>query len=78
MLPNWLFQIIFWTVILAPVWFPVLAVMGFINFIDKLTAKPKAPPYVQTPEDKARALANIAKFEAMRQANAHHQRASSA
>ena len=61
----------YFVVFIGWIW-PILLAMGVFSILGKLLEKPKAPPYVPTPEDTRRALANIAKFEAMREANAHH------
>lgn len=65
-------EIPFYAVLLIEWSFPLVAIMWVVALVGKLTEKPKAPPYVPTPEDTRRALANIAKFEAMRQANAQN------
>ena len=49
MLPNWLFQIIFWGVILFPFIWIAAALTGWAAFVDKATREPKAPPHVDTP-----------------------------
>ena len=75
-MPYWLFEIIFWTVILAPLWYPVLVVMGLISFVDKLTAKPKPPAHVVTPveaaEGKQHDLKMLAELLQMRQNAQNH------
>jgi hypothetical protein len=73
-MPYWMFLIVFWIIILAPVIFSVLAIMGIISFVDKLTAKPKAPPYVPTPEEKAASMARSLEMFAQAEKSrlAHH------
>ena len=79
---------------------PLFAIMGLISFIDKLTAKPKTPAHVDTPEEAAarrkrslemfaqtiksrlenartpkdteRAMADLARLQALRLEDAHH------
>jgi len=69
-------EIPFYLVVFAPWILAAFAAMAFVSFVGKLTAKPKAPPYVPTPEEaeasKARVLAMIAQAEQMRLKNAHH------
>jgi hypothetical protein len=44
-------EIPFYLVLFGPWIFFFLAVMGVLNFLDKLTAKPKPPAHVYTPEE---------------------------
>lgn len=50
-------EIPFYLVVFAPYIFLFVAIMGVVNLLNRLTAKPKAPPYVPTPEEKAASMA---------------------
>ena len=75
-MPYWLFEIIFWTVILAPLWYPVLVVMGLISFVDKLTAEPSRRLMLsrrsRRPRRKQHDLKMLAGFLQMRQNAQNH------
>jgi hypothetical protein len=69
-------EIPFYLVVFGP-WILLFAVfMAWASFVDKLTAKPKPPAHVATPEElvasKMRVYAMIAQAEKNKLANSHH------
>jgi hypothetical protein len=72
---NYIIMIPAYAVMFFPV---VLLIVGFfklMGFLNKITAPPKLPPHVQTPEEvaasKARVLAMMAQVEKSRLAHHH-------
>jgi hypothetical protein len=69
-------EIPFYLVVFGPWVLFFFALVAWASFIDKLTAKPKPPAHVDTPEEaearKAEAFAMLAQIEKMRLENAHH------
>jgi hypothetical protein len=68
-------EIPFYLVIFAPYIFAFFAIMGIMKFIGQVTAKPKPPAHVDTPEEmaasKARVMAMVAQAEKSRLAHHH-------
>ena len=64
-MPYWLFEILFWVVILLPVIWPVLFVIGVSKVAENLMSKPKK----DTPEKQADDLARFTRAYARLQAN---------
>jgi hypothetical protein len=65
----------YFVLVLSWTW-PFIVVIGFLSLLNKLTAKPKALPHIDTPEEaagrKAEALAMIAQTEESRREYAAH------
>jgi hypothetical protein len=68
-------EIPFYLVVFGPWILLFLAFMAWASFVDKLTAKPKPPAHVDTPEEaearRAEALAMLAQIEKSRLAHHH-------
>ena len=71
-----LLNFLLFVIVASAILFPFVAVLTFLGFLDKLTAKPKASPHVYTPEEMAERRAkfevDFAKMEKSRLASYHH------